>query len=303
LKCVSQLLTARKYDVRAFADGREALAYIASDPDVSVLITSTEPLSVSGAELCWEVRLLGGGRRPIYIVMMSSNDEQKNLIEALDGGADDFIRKPPAAEELYARLRCGERLISMQRQLIRMATTDPLTGALNRRAFFEVAQHACANAAMGTALCAIMLDVDHFKRINDEYGHDVGDEALRQVVRVVGERCPLLGRLGGEEFAVLLEGVDLPAAVELAESLRTRLAALRVPTPQGTLSFTSSFGVGQWRAGDSIDHLVKRADTALYQAKHGGRNRVVAADPNLSASNDVAGRSVTRASVRAEAHA
>jgi two-component system, cell cycle response regulator len=206
LKCVSQLLGARNHEARAFVDGCEALEYIKSDQDVDVLITSTEPISISGAELCWETRLLASCLRPIHIIVMSSNDGEKHLIEALDGGADDFIRKPPAAEELYARLRCAERLASMQRQLIRLATTDSLTGALNRRAFFERGHEACLNAAAGAALSAIMFDIDHFKRINDQYGHDTGDEAIRAVAREVTGACAVVGRLGGEEFAVCWRG-------------------------------------------------------------------------------------------------
>jgi two-component system cell cycle response regulator len=298
LKCVSQLLAARKYDVRTFADGREARDYIAGDPDVSVLITSTEPLSISGAELCWEVRLLASGRRPIYVIVMSSNDDQRNLIEALDGGADDLISKPPAAEELYARLRCAERLTSMQRQLIRLATTDPLTGALNRRAFFETGHQMCEVAAAGEPLAAIMFDVDHFKRINDEHGHDIGDVALRQVVSTAGGQFAVLGRLGGEEFAVLLAGTDVAVAVTAAEALRTRIAALQIATPKGALSFTSSFGVAEWVGGDTIDSLLKRADTALYQAKHSGRNRVVAADSMRPIIGDDDACTVTRAHAR-----
>ena len=301
MKCVSQLLAARKYDVRTFADGREARDYIAGHPEVSVLITSTEPLSISGLELCWEVRLLASGRRPIHIIVMSSNDDQKNLIEALDGGADDFIRKPPAAEELYARLRCAERLTSMQRQLIRLATTDPLTGALNRRAFFETGHQMCEAAAAGTPLAALMFDVDHFKRINDEHGHDIGDEALRQVVTTAGGQCAVLGRLGGEEFAVLLAGADLAAAAAAAEALRARIAVLQIATPKAVLSFTSSFGVAQWVGGDTIDTLLKRADTALYQAKRSGRNRVAAADSLRPIPTDGNARAVTRSSVRAHA--
>jgi two-component system, cell cycle response regulator len=300
LKCVSQLLAARNYEARPFVDGREALEYIKSDQDVDILITSTEPISISGAELCWETRLLASCLRPIHIIVMSSNDGEKHLIEALDGGADDFIRKPPAAEELYARLRGAERLAAMQRQLIRLATTDSLTGMLNRRAFFEHGHEACSKAAPGTALSAIMFDIDHFKRINDEYGHDIGDEALRGVAREVIAQCPLAGRLGGEEFAVLLEGSDLPAAVQMAAGLRARIAALRFDTEKGPLVFTSSFGVSEWIEGDTIDGLLKRADTALYQAKHGGRNRVVAADDALPKQGELNPRTVTRSAVRGQ---
>jgi diguanylate cyclase (GGDEF)-like protein len=278
LKCVAQLLAERDYDVCTFVDGREALEYIRSDQDVGVLITSTGPNSISGAELCWEARLLASCRRPIHIIVMSSNDDQKHLVEALDGGADDFIRKPPAEEELHARLRCAERLASMQRQLIRLATTDPLTGLLNRRAFFERGLEACAKASAGAALSAIMFDIDHFKRINDEYGHDVGDEALRRVAREVAAECALVGRFGGEEFAILLEGSALPTAVQLAARLRGRIAALRLETTKGQLSFTCSLGVSEWTGGDTIDGLLKRADTALYRAKRDGRDRVVAAE-------------------------
>ena len=308
LKCVSQLLAARNYEIRAFVDGREALDCLKSDPEVGVLITSTEPISISGAELCWEGRLLASGRRPIHIIVMSSNNDQKHLVEALDGGADDFIRKPPAAEELYARLRCAERLASMQRQLFRLATTDPLTGVLNRRAFFERGDELCVKAASaaaerGGALSAIMFDVDHFKRVNDGCGHDVGDEVLRVVARTVAEQGGVVGRLGGEEFAILLEGADLPDAVQFASRLRASIAALRIETEKGLLSVTCSLGVSVHVQDDTIDRLLKRADTALYKAKQGGRNRVVAADDTAAEPKGPNPHRVTRSAARTQSAA
>ena len=137
LKYVARLLEARDHEVRPFVDGAGALAYTKSDPDVDALITSSELITMTGIELCWEARLVASCRRPIYVILMSSNQDRYTLGEALDSGADDFISKPPVPEELYARLRAAERLASMQRELIRLATTDPLTGARNRRAFFE----------------------------------------------------------------------------------------------------------------------------------------------------------------------
>jgi diguanylate cyclase (GGDEF)-like protein len=275
---VGRLLEARDHEVCAFTDGHAALEAIRADPTVGALITSAELHSMSGLELCWEARLLATCSRPIYVIVMSSNQERHALIEALDSGADDYIGKPPVAEELYARLRAAERVASMQRELLRLATTDPLTGLLNRRAFFEQAEQACARAAAGRELSAVLFDIDHFKRINDIYGHDVGDKAIRAVSAEAADAGAIIGRLGGEEFAVVLEDHRLDQAIEVAERLRRAVAALKFETGRGAMTLTCSFGVGAWEAGDTIDDLLKRADVALYAAKTGGRNRVIGTD-------------------------
>jgi diguanylate cyclase (GGDEF)-like protein len=300
LKLVSGILEAREYDVCTFADGPAALAHIKSDLTVEVLITSSELTSMSGVELCWETRLISGGRRPIYILLMSSNQDRSNLIEALDCGADDFIGQPPIPEELYARLRAAARLASMQNDLIRLATTDPLTGVLNRRAFFERAEEVIAWTKAGGRLAAIMFDIDHFKQINDTCGHAVGDDAIRGVAQEAEKEGAILGRLGGEEFAILLRGQGLAAAAATAEGLRQRMAALSFATDAGPMSLTCSFGVSEWEGGDAIDLLLRRADIALYAAKGRGRNRVVVADAALAVPGyDTAGRAV-RGSARGE---
>src|SRR5450631_210912 len=275
LKCLTRTLETQGHDVHPFTDATEALQYIKLNQLADALITSAQLSSMSGRELCLEVRRVASCRRPIYILLMSSGDEHRNLIDALDNGADDFISKPPITEELYARLRAANRIVSMQRELIRLAATDFLTGVLNRRAFFEKAQELCTRADMGGVLSTIMLDIDHFKRINDSYGHIAGDEALRAVAREVSKEGAIVGRLGGEEFAILLEGIPLSNAVEIAESLRLRLQELEVSMGQQTISLTCSFGVSQWQADDTIDVLLGRADVALYKAKTNGRNRVV----------------------------
>jgi two-component system cell cycle response regulator len=298
LKAVSRLLAIDSHEVSTFLDGPEALAYIKSDAGVDALIASAELTTMSGIELCWETRLLSGRDRAIYIILMSSNSDQKNLINALDSGADEFIGKPPAKEELYARLRSAERLVRLQRELIRLATTDPLTGLFNRRAFFEKAHHAIAQASPAKRPAAIMFDVDHFKRVNDTYGHDVGDQVLRGIAQAAAGECPMVGRLGGEEFAILLEASSRNAGIALAERLRTKVAALAFDTAQGKLTLTSSFGVSEWNQGESIDQLLKRADAALYEAKTGGRNRVVAAHLESDAAH---GSGVVRAGDRSAA--
>ena len=136
---VSRMLQDRQHEVCVFADGREALACIKSDPDVGAVITAAEPLSISGVELCWEARLAAGSHRPIYLILMSPELDDDQLVVALDHGADEVLGAPPAPGELYARLRAAERLAAMQRDLIRLATTDSLTGMFNRRAFFDKA--------------------------------------------------------------------------------------------------------------------------------------------------------------------
>jgi two-component system cell cycle response regulator len=278
LKLVGRLLEARGHEVRAFTDGQAALDCIRLDLSVGALITSAELNSMSGMELCWEARLLATCNRQIYVILMSSNQDRHTLIEALDSGADDYIGKPPIAEELYARLRAAERVATMHDELIRLATTDPLTGVLNRRAFFERAREVCARADAGGALSAILFDIDHFKRVNDLYGHDVGDRAIRAVAQAAAGEELIVGRLGGEEFAALVDGQGLDRALALAERLRQNMASLKFDTSHGRLTLTCSFGVSEWEPGDTIDFMLKRADVALYAAKTGGRNRVVAAN-------------------------
>jgi len=276
---VMRLLEAGGHLVTTCATGAEALATMREDSEITALITSGELDSdMSGLELCWETRVLAGRDRPIYVILMSSSIDKSKLSEALDSGADDFISKPPVADELYARLRAAERLGAMQRELVRLALVDPLTGLSNRRAFFERAEQACARCAQGSALTAIMLDIDHFKRVNDLYGHDVGDQAIASVASVAGRQGALTGRLGGEEFAMLIEGCRLDGGIALAERLRGEIAALRFESADEVIKLTCSFGVSERKAGEGIDDLLKRADVALYAAKTGGRNRVVAAD-------------------------
>ena len=276
---VTRLLKAGGHEVSPFADGTEALACMRADPEVAALITSGEiGCGMSGLELCWETRVLAGRDRPIYVILMSSSVDRNRLGEALDSGADDFISKPPVADELYARLRAAERLGAMQRELVRLASVDPLTGLSNRRVFFERAEAARARCHDGGALTAIMFDIDHFKRVNDLYGHDVGDLAIASVAQLAAAVGELVGRLGGEEFGILTEGQHLHDGVKLAERLRAAVAALRLHTLSGPLTLSCSFGVSEIMPGESIDDLLKRADVALYAAKTGGRNRVMAAD-------------------------
>ncbi|MCJ2053777.1 GGDEF domain-containing protein [Methylobacterium sp. J-070] len=274
LQIIASLIEPRGHAVHPFTDSERALEFLAATPAVRVLITSLEVRPLCGLELCWAARLLAEERGPLHVIMMSSARNVRSLAEALDSGADDFIEKPPSAEELNARLRAAERLTTMQAELIRLAETDPLTGAYNRRAFFNRARSAAEQNCLPGGTSAILLDIDHFKRINDAYGHDVGDVAIKAVCGLIAG-VGIAGRLGGEEFAVVLPACGLMEAAVRAERLRAASQALRIRGDHGVISLTCSFGVSTWIDGDSIEALIKRADIALYAAKTAGRNRVV----------------------------
>jgi two-component system, cell cycle response regulator len=282
LKVISALLTPRGHTVSTFTDSREALDFVTATEAVTALITSLEVRPLSGLELCWSARLLADAHRPLYIITMSSARNARNLAEALDSGSDDFIDKPPGAEELYARLRAAERMTEMQRELIRLAATDTLSGLLNRRAFMQRVTETAERAGDHGRIGLVLADVDHFKRVNDEHGHDVGDLAIQGVARALADvpDC-IAGRLGGEEFAVALPGRTLAQAEEIANRLRLRCTQLRFRSPRGPVSLTCSFGVSAWSEGETPGSLLKRADIALYEAKAGGRNRVVSAATEL----------------------
>lgn len=282
LKLMAKMLTEGGHAVLPFSDGAAALECLRGDETVDVLMTSFEIPNVSGLELCWEARLIANAGHPLYVIAMSSSHDRERLIEALDSGADDFITKPPVAAELFARLRAAERMTRTQRELIRLATRDPLTDLPNRRSFFDLAQAACARPAGEAPLSVVMIDIDHFKRINDGWGHDAGDRILEAVADVLRGRLGRPARMGGEEFVLLLDGWDLLDAYHEAERLRLAVESLRIPIGGTDLSLTCSLGVAEHVPGQTVDRLLKNADVALYAAKTSGRNRVVAAQASLA---------------------
>lgn len=276
-RAMTQLIEAGGHEVVAFADGLKALDCVTENGDIRALITSTQPLNISGIELCAAARKLSGRRRALHVILMSSTDDYYLAIAALDNGADDFIHKPPIPDELRARLRLADRVTSMKQQLIEYATTDFLTGLRNRRAFFEGATEMHREAQTGTKLSAIMLDIDQFKRINDTYGHETGDQVLAAVSAQLKTVDGIAGRLGGEEFCVLMHG-EAADALECAGDLQRSIRALRFDHNGQKFTVTCSFGVAEWEAGDAIDTMLRRADLAMYEAKTTGRDRIVVSD-------------------------
>jgi diguanylate cyclase (GGDEF)-like protein len=276
-RAMTRLIEEGGHEVVAFVDGLQALACITQDDDIRALITSTQPLNISGIELCAATRKLSGTRRALHVILMSSTDDYYLAVTALDNGADDFIHKPPNPDELRARLRLADRVTSMKQQLIRHATTDSLTGLLNRRAFFDSTTEVCQAATSGKPLSAVMFDIDHFKRINDTYGHEIGDQVLAAVGAEAKSANGIAGRLGGEEFCVIASG-EIADALECAGEMQRSIRALRFDYAGQSFGITCSFGIAEWETGDAIDRMLRRADTAMYEAKKTGRDRIVASD-------------------------
>lgn len=179
----------------------------------------------------------------------------------------------------YANEVRERHVFGLEYELEKQATTDSLTGIFNRGHFLKCAQIELDRAQRyNHALVLLMLDIDHFKQINDSYGHRVGDETLRQFSRLCQENLrstDVFGRIGGEEFAILLPETDPKTAENVAQRLRQELSQLIIPTEKNSVHFTVSIGLALLRRNDDIDSLMQRADTALYQAKREGRNRVI----------------------------
>lgn len=268
---IAPLLSAEGHEVLSCTDASDALARLKSDAQIIALIAGAELSPVSAVELCRETRLLVGWQRALYVLLMSNGDRIAK-IEALDCGADDIIDESPPLEELFAKLRMAERSITQQQELMMLATTDHLSRVYNRGAFFEELTSARQNLGRDESLSLLLLDIDFFKAINDRYGHDIGDKAIRAVADAARTCGASVGRLGGDEFCILLKGHNLNQALVVAASLQPRLAEVRLETADGLISLTCSLGVGELQPGDTVDDLMKRADLALYRAKDEGRN-------------------------------
>ena len=223
----------------------------------------------------------------IYLLLLTSRDENDNMVAGLEAGADDYFSKPFKPLELKARLTVGTRILALQNELIAsreamrvQATRDSLTGVLNRRAILEVlARELHRSNRERRPVTVILTDLDHFKRINDGFGHLAGDAVLSQAAqRLVSATRPydMVGRYGGEEFIIVLPNCDEPGALRCGERLRELLAREPVPYGADAIPVTGSFGAAVHLGHGPIDSavLLNSADQALYRAKAGGRNRV-----------------------------
>jgi diguanylate cyclase (GGDEF)-like protein len=216
----------------------------------------------------------------IPVLFLSGSETCDDKVRGLDLGAVDYITKPFDDFELKARVRAAIRTKELQDLLIEYAHIDPLTGLPNRRALMDRLQMEWARMQRhGGKLSFIMADIDRFKRVNDTFGHSVGDKVLQEVARTIARQCresDLPARYGGEEFAIVVPDEALCGALDLAERCRREIENFKPPAKDEPLCPTASFGVADAAEASSAELLVERADQALYQAKAAGRNRVAA---------------------------
>ena len=275
------------YEVTSVVDGRQAIAELSRSGGPSLAVLDWSMPEADGLEVCRAIRKRPDGEY-VYAILLTSHDRDEDVIAGFDAGADDYVTKPFNAKELRARVRSGARIVKLQHQLVaareelrERAMYDPLTGLLTRGAFFEIGEHEGARARRSrTPMSIVMADIDHFKSINDRFGHPGGDEVLREVARrllATFRKEDAVGRYGGEEFVALAVGCDGDDALRLAERFRQAVSGLPFMIGSEHLDVTTSVGVATGTAGEAVDALVRAADEALYRAKAGGRNQVVAA--------------------------
>lgn len=291
------------YEVVAVSDGSDALAILEADGAPRLAILDWMMPGMEGIEVCRSVRQRSG-RAYVYLLLLTARGQKQNLLDGLNAGADDYLSKPFDAEELRARLHAAERILTMQDELIaardalhEQATHDALTGLLNRGASVQLLMRELARGAREQRSVAIALtDIDHFKRVNDSYGHLAGDAVLQEIaVRMTNcvRSYDTVARYGGEEFLILVPSANEDAAFRQAERMRCAIEASPVHTCAGDIPVTASFGVASCDARGSVDitSLLRLADAALYRAKSLGRNCVERAsrmrEPDHSAPSPV----------------
>ena len=279
-------LRAAGHHVILAKDGTEALAALRADTGISLALVDWMMPGLDGIEVCRQLRAIPD-RAYTYMIAVTSRSEKQDLVCALEAGFDDFLTKPVQPSELNARLIVGRRIIDLQEKLIQTcelsqfkATHDSLTGIWNRGAILEFLRAQLALAVRHSSnLALIMVDVDHFKKINDTYGHSVGDSMLVHVAQLMKSSIRAsdwLGRYGGEEFLVIASESPGNDAIRLAERLRLAVADNPFIFDGLAISATISLGIVNTLSLESPtpEALVNIADSALYRAKDNGRNRI-----------------------------
>jgi diguanylate cyclase (GGDEF)-like protein len=278
------------YDVVQASDGNEAWELLRADDAPRLALLDWVMPGRDGLELCREIRKRKDPHY-VYILLVTMKGRKQDILEGLEAGADDYIVKPFDPHELQARLRVGQRIVELHEQLLAagealrfQATHDPLTSLWNRGANLDLLRRELARSKReGYPVAVALADLDHFKRVNDVYGHQAGDMALKEAAsRILAQvrSYDAVGRYGGEEFLIVSPGSDIRGATRQAERIRKGVAALPVATQAGEISLTISLGVADNHLPgvSSLESLLCAADLALYRAKENGRNRVELAD-------------------------
>lgn len=282
------------YEVICAENGKQALEQLCKLEGPRLALLDWIMPELDGPSVCRAVRKRKE-QTYVYMVLLSSKGSKQETVLGLESGADDYLTKPFDAEELRARLRVGERILLLEDRLVEArenmrfrATHDPLTSLLNRGAIMDLLGRELHRSARERKSTAILLgDIDHFKRVNDTWGHVIGDEVLAEVAnRLLGavRSYDFVGRYGGEEFLVVLNSCDPDYAPSRAEQIRKLVSNPPIQTAKGPINVTMSFGVLQsadW-GPRSVEELLHEADMALYEAKAAGRDCLRIAKPSAS---------------------
>ena len=294
---LSELVRAAGFEVRAVGDGATALAFL-EQHFTPIVITDLDMPAMDGLALCRAIRRQAWPGY-VYILLLTVHDGESDILAGLEAGADDYLSKRTSAAQLVARLHTAQRILGLEQALKteleerrRQSLSDPLTGAHNRRYFDQHLLRDFKRAQRGGGpLSLLMLDIDHFKRVNDRFGHAAGDAVLQEVVRRIAACLPRetdwCARVGGEEFVVVLENTPLAGAAQVAERIRETIAGVPVPTPAGPIGTTASMGVVEYQPGANresnlVESLMHELDSNMYLSKLHGRNRVTLPQPSTS---------------------
>jgi len=284
-----EMVEAVGYPVLAATNGADALEILGKFP-ASIVVTDLKMPGMDGLELCRSIRARSWSRY-LYIVLLTVRDEEQDVLAGLDAGADDYLSKRTSGAHFLARLRTAERILALEYSLKdaldqnrHLAMTDALTGVYNRRYFMRhLGRELKRSQRYGGDVSLLLLDVDHFKLVNDTFGHAVGDIVLQSLTREIAaclrRSTDWCARIGGEEFAVVLEGTDLMGARRCAEMVRNAIANAFIDTAGGVVRTTVSIGIGGIdgttdRSAATVQLLLEQADANLYKSKANGRNCV-----------------------------
>ncbi len=271
-KMISKLLLIHGFQVITANDGVEALELLEQHPDTKLVLTDYNMPKMDGFELTRKLRRKSNQAR-LVIIGFSTQGDQYTAAKFIKHGANDFISKPFHAEEFYCRINLNVDTLENIRLIEESSYRDFLTGLHNRRYFFE---NVPAIYEQDDYLCVAMLDIDFFKKVNDQYGHDIGDVTLKHVSATIQRALPeakLIARFGGEEFCIVFQGVEPIEAEQCFDLVREDIENIDIPLDDGSFNVTMSIGLCTNKSG-SIEEMINLADEQLYRAKESGRNRV-----------------------------